>query len=220
MTEVTATKFTHSCVRFDTPEGSLVIDPGCYTEPEALSGVHHIVITHDHPDHIDDARARQHLTKASSAQIWSVRSVVERFGEFGERVREVADGDVLELAGLTLRALGGLHAQIHPDIPRIDNIGVLINEVVFHPGDALTVLDRPLELLFAPLWAPWLRAAMTIDWLRQMRAERTVMIHDAMINEYGSSLLTHLLGPNGPGVPTHCEFVRSGTVVWRSPLPS
>ncbi len=46
---------------------------------------------------------------------------------------------------------GELHAVIHPDIPRVTNVGFLVEGgKVFHPGDALTVPDHPVETLDAP----------------------------------------------------------------------
>jgi L-ascorbate metabolism protein UlaG (beta-lactamase superfamily) len=48
------TKFSHSCVRFDDGDRSLVIDPGTLSETDvALDGAGGVLITHEHPDHFD-----------------------------------------------------------------------------------------------------------------------------------------------------------------------
>ena len=48
------TKFSHSCVRFDDGDRSLVIDPGVYSEvAEALDGADAVLINQHHPDHFE-----------------------------------------------------------------------------------------------------------------------------------------------------------------------
>jgi hypothetical protein len=44
-------------------------------------------------------------------------------------------------------------ALIHPDIPRVLNIGYLIDGAVFHPGDALTLRGCSVEVLLLPVSA-------------------------------------------------------------------
>ena len=50
------TKFSHACVRLELDGGVLVVDPGIWTEPEALVGADVILVTHEHNDHIDVPR--------------------------------------------------------------------------------------------------------------------------------------------------------------------
>ena len=51
------TKYTHSCVRLDDGDQSVVIDPGVFKEVDtALDGAGAVLITHEHPDHIDTAK--------------------------------------------------------------------------------------------------------------------------------------------------------------------
>ena len=46
------TKYTHSCLRVE-GDGVLVVDPGVFSERAALDGVDAVLITHEHPDHLD-----------------------------------------------------------------------------------------------------------------------------------------------------------------------
>ena len=44
--------------------------------------------------------------------------------------------------GLPVRAVGELHAVIHPELPRFDNSGYVLTAGetrIYHPGDALTL---------------------------------------------------------------------------------
>lgn len=51
------TKYTHSCVRVDDDDRHLVIDPGSFSPDgelsTALDGVSAVLLTHEHPDHVD-----------------------------------------------------------------------------------------------------------------------------------------------------------------------
>lgn len=71
---------------------------------------------------------------------------------------------------------GDKHHFSHPDVPPADNVGFLIDGEVFHPGDALTVVDAPTLLL--PGQAPWLTVPDMIGYLRRMTPRRAYAIHD------------------------------------------
>jgi L-ascorbate metabolism protein UlaG (beta-lactamase superfamily) len=45
------TKFGHSGVRFEYDGVVVVVDPGGFTQPEAVDGANAVLITHEHPDH-------------------------------------------------------------------------------------------------------------------------------------------------------------------------
>ena len=50
------TKYTHACVRLEQDGRVLVIDPGEWSEPEALDGAAAVLVTHEHADHIEPTR--------------------------------------------------------------------------------------------------------------------------------------------------------------------
>jgi L-ascorbate metabolism protein UlaG (beta-lactamase superfamily) len=50
------TKYTHACVRLEDAGRVLVIDPGEWSEPDALLGADAVLVTHEHSDHIETAR--------------------------------------------------------------------------------------------------------------------------------------------------------------------
>src|SRR4029078_1815903 len=85
-------------------------------------------------------------------------------GQLGTDVghQAVEPGGTLEIAGARVEMLGGQHAIIHPDIPRIVNNGYLVDGTHFHPGDALDTVPENLEVLFLPTAAPWQKHADTV----------------------------------------------------------
>ncbi|MEO3841491.1 MBL fold metallo-hydrolase [Streptomyces sp. CNZ287] len=209
------TKKGHSCVRLAKDGAVLVIDPGGYSEPDAAVGADALLVTHEHPDHFDEGRLRAALDTNPAAQLWTLRSVAEQVSAaFPGRVHTVGEGDVVTAAGFEVEVHGQLHAVIHPDIPRITNVGYVVDGAVFHPGDALTVPDRTVETLLLPVMAPWNKVAEVIDYVRAVAPRRAVDVHDALLSDLAPQLYGRMLGPNGPGVAgaEHLHLERGTTL--------
>ncbi|MFG2924596.1 MBL fold metallo-hydrolase [Streptomyces sp. NPDC048305] len=196
--DLTLTKKTHSCVRLERDGRSLVIDPGVFAEDDAALGADAILVTHEHPDHFDEARLRAALESNPAAELWTLRSVAERMSAaFPGRVHTVGHGDTFTAAGLDVQVHGELHAVIHPDIPRITNIGFLLDGAVFHPGDALTVPDHPVDTLMLPVMAPWSKISEVIDYVREVKPRRAIDIHDALLTDLARPIYDSQIGSLG-----------------------
>ncbi|MEU0127802.1 MULTISPECIES: MBL fold metallo-hydrolase [unclassified Streptomyces] len=195
---LTLTKKTHSCVRLERNGQSLVIDPGGFTERDAAIGADAILVTHEHPDHFDEARLRAALEADPAVHLWTLRSVAEQMSAaFPGRVHTVGHGDTFTAAGLDVQVHGELHAVIHPDIPRVTNIGFLVDGSVFHPGDALTVPDQPVDTLMLPVMAPWNKISEVIDYVREVGPRRALDIHDALLTDLARPIYDTQIGALG-----------------------
>ncbi|GGQ21830.1 MULTISPECIES: MBL fold metallo-hydrolase [Streptomyces] len=176
------TKRLHSCVQLEKDGRTLVIDPGAFSEPDAGLGADALLVTHEHPDHFDEGRLRAALDANPAAGLWTLRSVAERLAPaYPGRVHTVGHGDTFTAAGFEVQVHGELHAVIHPDIPRVTNVGYLVDGSLFHPGDALTVPGVPVETLMVPVHAPWNKVSEVIDYLREVKPRRALDIHDAYL---------------------------------------
>ncbi len=207
------TKHGHACVVLGDGDRRLVIDPGAFTEPTALDGASAVLITHEHPDHFEPQRLRAALDADPALEVWTNKSVAGQLEGLGTRVHVVGDGDAVTVAGFDVRVHGELHAEVHPEIPRIANIGFLVDRQVFHPGDALTVPDEPVATLLVPMHAPWSRTADLIDYVRAVHADQAFAVHDGALNEIGLGMVTGLLGERGPGTPTPFSRLAPGDSV-------
>jgi L-ascorbate metabolism protein UlaG (beta-lactamase superfamily) len=195
---LTLTKKTHSCVRLERNGRSLVIDPGGFTEDDAVAGADAILVTHEHPDHFDEARVRAALESDPALQLWTLRSVADQVSAaFPGRVHTVGHGDTFTVAGLEVQVHGELHAVIHPDIPRVTNIGFLVDGSVFHPGDALTVPDHPVDTLMLPVMAPWNKISEVIDYVREVKPRRAIDVHDALLTDLARPIYDRQIGALG-----------------------
>jgi L-ascorbate metabolism protein UlaG (beta-lactamase superfamily) len=194
------TKFGHACIRLEGEGGTVVIDPGGFTEAESVAGADAILITHEHFDHFTEERIRQAAASNRGLQVWTVAAVAKSLSGLGDQLHVVGDGDSFTAAGFEVEAHGTLHAEIHRDIPRITNTGFLIDERLFHPGDALTVPNKPIETLMLPIHAPWSRTAELIDWVREVSPVRALAVHDSALSSIGHALVGGLLSDRGPGI--------------------
>jgi L-ascorbate metabolism protein UlaG (beta-lactamase superfamily) len=185
----TLTKFTHSCVRLDEGDRTLVIDPGIFSELDvALDGAEGVLITHEHPDHVDMDRVRTAVRADSRLRIWAPPNLAAAL-DLGDQVVAVTPGERFEAAGFGVEVFGGQHGLLHPTVPVVQNNCYLINDAVYHPGDSVIVPTKPVRLLLLPIHAPWSSTADAMDFIVSVRPPKAIQIHDALLNERGLSFV-------------------------------
>ncbi|MGC4804453.1 MBL fold metallo-hydrolase [Micromonospora sp. DT233] len=183
------TKYAHSCLRVEDDAGVLVVDPGGFSDPAALDGADAVLITHEHPDHLDVEAVTRQLDRRP-LRIHGPASLAGVLGDAAEALEPVTPGQSFTAAGVAVRAYGGRHAVIHPDIPVVDNLGYLLGGVVYHPGDSLVVPeDVRVDTLFAPIHAPWSKFSEVLDFIRAVAPRRAFALHDGLLNANGLAVL-------------------------------
>lgn len=173
------TRHGHSCLLVEDGEARLLLDPGVFSGGfEGLQGLTGVLVTHQHPDHLDLDRLRPLLDANPDAGLYCDEGSAGSVGDLPHAV--VRSGDRLDL-GTSVEVLGAQHAVIHPDLPRIPNVGYLVGGRFFTPGDALTAPEADVELLGLPTAAPWLKLSEGVDLLRQIAPRRAFPVHDAVL---------------------------------------
>jgi L-ascorbate metabolism protein UlaG (beta-lactamase superfamily) len=195
------TKMGHACIRLEKDGATLVIDPGAaaFSPPEALDGADAVLVTHEHVDHFAEDRLRAAAEASPGLEIWTNRTVADTLDGLGGRVRAVGPGDTFSAAGFDIEVHGEWHAVIHPDVPRVRNVGFVVDGLVFHPGDALTVPGRPVAALLLPVFAPWSKVSEVIDYVREVRPQQAFPVHDSVLSDVGLALYDRLVGQGGSG---------------------
>ncbi len=88
-----------------------------------------------------------------------------------------------------MRAVGGLHALIHPDVPRIGNIGLVVSAsgepVLYHPGDSYGTPVEDVDVLALPVNAPWAASRETVEFLRAVHPSVALPVHDGLLSAAG-----------------------------------
>jgi L-ascorbate metabolism protein UlaG (beta-lactamase superfamily) len=172
------TKYTHACVRLEHDGRVLVIDPGTWTEPVALTGADAVLVTHEHADHIDVLR----LAGLGVPVYGPADGNIPRL-----EITGVSSGEEFTAAGFRVRAVGGRHAFIYGGRPDCANLGYIIDEAIYHPGDSLHVPTQPIETLLVPAQGSWMKMAEAIDFVKAIKPQRAFPIHDAQLNDRGLS---------------------------------
>ena len=193
------THFGHSCVLLDTGAARLLIDPGNFsTDFEDVTGLDAVLVTHQHPDHLDLDRLPALLRANPDARLIVDSGTAGQLDDVGTRDRRAGRHARRATPARASRCSAVEHAVIHPDIPVIPNNAYLVDGTHLHPGDALTVVPtEPLEVLFLPTAAPWQKLSEAVTYLRAVAPRTAVPIPPGHPRRAG-----HVLRPArapGPG---------------------
>lgn len=191
------TKHAHACVTCDKGDGRLVVDPGTFTPnaAELVTSSRTVLVTHEHFDHFDEEAITAALDARPELKVYGPAAVVARWGARGEQVSAVAPGDRFEADGFEVTVFGGAHAPIHRDIPQVANVGFLIDGQVYHPGDSYEVPAATVETLLLPTSGPWTRVGDAVNFVRSVRPETVVQIHEILLSEAGQRSMAMFINP-------------------------
>src|SRR5664279_4656451 len=186
------THLGHSAVLVEVSDQRILLDPGNFSDGwHSLTDLDAVIITHQHPDHVDPEHVPALLAANPQARVYVEPQVVAKVPLVG--ARPISADSSVELGGVTISAVGGLHAVIHRDIPRIGNVGIVISAsggpTLFHPGDSLSEVPQGVDVLAIPAYGPWAALKETIDFVRAVGAPQGFLIHDGLLNERGRGLI-------------------------------
>jgi L-ascorbate metabolism protein UlaG (beta-lactamase superfamily) len=190
-------KFTHACVRLERDDRVLVIDPGVFSEDEAYDGASHILITHEHADHVNPAQLVAAQATNPDLRVYTNAGLAAQLTDLGDAVVTVAPGDRFDAGGFAVEAVGGAHAEIYDALPGCENLGYVVDGTVYHPGDSLFVPESKVSTLLVPLAAPWLKTAEAIDFVRAVAPARAYPIHDGMLADFGHQVTDRWISMKG-----------------------
>lgn len=190
ITPMKLTKYQHACFVVEHDGQAVVVDPGGFSDdfvmPNNLVGV---VLTHQHPDHVDPGLLSDIVRRYPDVTIYATDDTPLDYSHL-----VATPGQTVQLASFQLTFTGGNHALIDSSIPLVQNIGVLINGLLYYPGDSFARPDRPVHTLLLPVAAPWLKISETLDYLRAIRPQQVVPTHDAILSEAGRGIVDRLVG--------------------------
>ncbi|HEY1085795.1 MAG TPA: MBL fold metallo-hydrolase [Candidatus Saccharimonadales bacterium] len=186
------TKYEHACFTLEKDGKLLVVDPGAFTtdfgSPENVVA---IVVTHEHPDHFRPDKLKAIIAKNPGAIIISHEGITKQINDLPTHT--VSVNDIFTIGPFSLEFFGGQHEIIHQSYPRIANLGIMINDTVYYPGDSFVKPNKHVNVLALPVTAPWLKISEAIDFCIEVKADLVFPTHDAIASEFGKSLPDRML---------------------------
>lgn len=192
------TKYGHSCLHVVDGDADILIDPGSFSAGfEQLTGLTAVLITHQHPDHLDLDRLPALVAANPQATLYADAGSATKLQAAGIAATAVNAGQSIDV-GTPVTVYGRTHAVIHADLPLIENAQFLIGGRLLHPGDSLELPDVPVEILAVPASAPWMAIKEAIDFYRAVAPRAAFPIHERVLANPAMAFgLLEQLGPDG-----------------------
>lgn len=185
-------KYQHACFTVEKDGQSLVIDPGNFTRDFIVpANVIGVVITHEHGDHLDPDLLAAIYDKNPDVIMAGPAPAIAKIKSGTTFCAK--PGDSLSIGAFRLAFFGGGHALIHQSMPLIENVGVMIDGLVYYPGDSLDVPKQPVDTLALPAAAPWMKIGEALDYLVAVRPRLAFPTHDAILSEEGRRMTDQML---------------------------
>lgn len=205
------TKYEHACFTITKDGKSLIVDPGLFTTDLTITGdIVAIIMTHVHSDHFNEELLADIVAKNGAALIIGPQAVTSQLS--GYETRTVHGGDSFAYEGFDLDFYGDEHAVIHPDIPIAQNVGVLIEDRVYYPGDSFTMPEKLVDTLALPVAAPWLKVADTIEFMKSVGARFAFPTHDAILSTAGKQIVDNIVSSFADAAGTEYRRIDGETI--------
>jgi L-ascorbate metabolism protein UlaG (beta-lactamase superfamily) len=192
------THLGHAAVLAETDGVRILVDPGNFSGAwHSLTDLDAVLVTHQHPDHLDPQNLPVLLAANPAAIVFVEPSILDLIssGELpwlGENAVGLQPGNQETVGDAVVTAVGGQHAIIHRDIPRIGNVGYVLRSpdqpTLFHPGDSYDAIPDGIDILAVPAYGPWAAMKETIDFVRAVGALEGFPIHDELLSDRGRTL--------------------------------
>lgn len=205
------TKYEHAALVVELKGDKVIVDPGSYTKtmPEQHN-VKAIVITHIHDDHCSEPQLDKIVALNPGIKIYGTDEVCRRLTESRPNFETVAvhHGDHYKEGEFIIEFYGDMHLEIHSSWPICQNVGVMINNTLYYPGDSYTIPDVKVPMLAVPSSAPWAKLSMIIDFVNAVKPSHAFATHNIHLSAEGHQMYNgriKMIAESHGGAFTHLE---------------
>lgn len=167
------TKYLHSCLVVETPDRTVIFDPGVMSEQvlavDRLERLDDIFITHEHTDHFSHDLIKRLVGKFPQVRITSTPDVVTQLAQEAVRASDQPP------AGVSF--FESPHEDVEPVFPHPQEIGIHYVDVLSHPGDSHSFSETK-RILALPVTAPWGSTIKAINLALELKPQHVLPIHD------------------------------------------
>lgn len=173
------TKLGHCCLLIEVRGIRFLTDPGSYTTAQnTATGIHYVVISHEHTDHLHVESLKTVLSNNPNAKVICNSSVGKKLEAESIAFTILADGGSLDLDGVVVSGHGLKHAPIYKDYEQVENTGYLFDGKLFYPGDAFYNPGVPVDILAFPVTGPWCTISEAINYAIDVKPRVAFPVHD------------------------------------------
>lgn len=185
------TQYVHSCLLIEKGLSRILFDPGLFSfvegqvKPKQFQNLQGIILTHCHPDHIDDESLKTIIENNPHAVVLANAEIAGKLGEKQISVEGFETG-TRTVGDFTVEAFDAPHEKLLADeIPQ--NTAYVLDDLLVHPGDSLaeSVLQKTgTKVLALPTMAPWATELQVYDFAVKMSPQFVVPIHDGYAKDF------------------------------------
>jgi L-ascorbate metabolism protein UlaG (beta-lactamase superfamily) len=168
------TKFVHACLLVETPDRTVIFDPGSLSEtaldPDQLTRLDDIFITHGHGDHMSVPLLKKLIAKFPTVRITTTEEAVSQLQSEG--IKATATPPV----GVTFFA--SPHESVAPlfgNPPQ--EIGIHYLDTLSVPGDSHSFHETK-AVLALPITGPWGGSIRALNLALELKPRHVLPIHD------------------------------------------
>ncbi len=183
----------------ETRDKKILTDPGSYTveHHSKILGIDCVLFTHEHGDHYHLESLKEIIANNPRTVIFANESVSHILEKEGIAHAIMRHGDSKAVGTVSLAGIGEKHAQMHASIPLSSNMGYMIDERLWYPGDAFTNPHRGVEILALPVSGPWMKISEAIDYALLLKPKIAFPVHDGTRFGSAHALPARILPENG-----------------------
>jgi L-ascorbate metabolism protein UlaG (beta-lactamase superfamily) len=183
-------KYIHSCLLVEEGDEKILFDPGTFSfidgqvRPETFKDISTVIITHQHPDHVDVSALKNILALSGAIVITNSEGKTALQKEnIGVQVLEEGD---YRTKNTTIRALPAAHEKIlSPTLPQ--NTAYVINDAFLNAGDSfassLSAL-KGIQALALPVMAPWNTELAVAQFAETIAPHIVIPVHDGYAKDF------------------------------------
>ncbi len=183
-------KYIHSCLVVEQGDEKILFDPGIFSfiegavQPETFKDISTIILTHQHPDHVD-MNALKQIVALSNASVITNSEGKTALAKEGIEAQALDEGSQ-QTKNFTIRAVSSDHAAIlSPTLPQ--NTAYILNDTFLNPGDSFASFLNPLKgikVLALPVMAPWLTELTVAEFVERLSPQMVLPVHDGYVKDF------------------------------------